>query len=177
MLRLSIAVLTSTLLPTSVPTVRPHPRRLLRLRLRSLAAAASLSPSARSLRLLEWGKVCDAVASFAGTAHGRDATTVSRFGCHFSLPEYRRRGLFVSDTSAVRFDMRVQKQLWEVEDVSYEQSQMLLQETEAAVLLLDNAGGAMDFSGLDTVAVSTHYSGSQTASNICGLAVYYHVFH
>jgi hypothetical protein len=51
--------------------------------------------------------------------------------------------------------MRVQKQLWEVEDVSYEQSQMLLQETEAAVLLLDNAGGAMDFSGLDTVAVST----------------------
>nr|ACN28308.1 unknown [Zea mays] len=122
MLRLSIAVLTSPLLPTSVPAVRPHPRRLLRLRLRSLAASSSLSPSARSLRLLEWGKVCDAVASFAGTAHGRDATT---------------------------------KQLWEVEDVSYEQSQMLLQETEAAVLLLDNAGGAMDFSGLDTVAIES----------------------
>ncbi|AQK64676.1 DNA mismatch repair protein MutS type 2 [Zea mays] len=158
MLRLSIAVLTSPLLPTSVPAVRPHPRRLLRLRLRSLAASSSLSPSARSLRLLEWGKVCDAVASFAGTAHGRDATTVPRSdipGCHFSLPEYRRRGLFVSDTSAVRFDMRVQKQLWEVEDVSYEQSQMLLQETEAAVLLLDNAGGAMDFSGLDTVAIES----------------------
>ncbi|OEL31123.1 Endonuclease MutS2 [Dichanthelium oligosanthes] len=44
------------------------------------------------------------------------------------------------------------KQLWEVGDVSYEQSQRLLQETEAAVWLLDNAGGAIDFSGLDTVA-------------------------
>ena len=51
--------------------------------------------------------------------------------------------------------MRVQQQLWEVEDVSYEQSQRLLQETEAVVWLLDNAGGAMDFSGLDTVAVRT----------------------
>ncbi|CAD6213158.1 unnamed protein product [Miscanthus lutarioriparius] len=122
MLRLSIAVLTSPLLPTSVPAVRPHPRRLLRLRVRSLAAASSLSPSARSLRLLEWGKVCDAVAFFAGTAHGRNAT---------------------------------KKQLWEVEDVSYEQSQRLLHETEAAVWLLDNAGGAMDFSGLDTVAIES----------------------
>ena len=95
MLRLSIAVLTSPLLPTSGPAVRPHPRRLLRLRVRSLAAASSLSPSTRSLRLLEWGKVCDAVASFAGTAHGRDATKVSRSdlpGWHFSLPEYRRGG-------------------------------------------------------------------------------------
>jgi hypothetical protein len=99
MLRLSIAALTSPLLPTSVPAVRPHPRRLLRLRVRSLAAASSLSPSARSLRLLEWGKVCDAVASFAGTAHGRDATKVSRSdlpGYHFSQLEYRRWG-FVSD--------------------------------------------------------------------------------
>ncbi|XP_066373687.1 uncharacterized protein [Miscanthus floridulus] len=122
MLRLSIAVLTSPLLPTSGPAVRPHPRRLLRLRVRSLAAASSLSPSARSLRLLEWGKVCDAVASFAGTAHGRDAT---------------------------------KQQLWEVEDVSYEQSQRLLQETEAVVWLLDNAGGAMDFSGLDTVVIES----------------------
>jgi hypothetical protein len=157
MLRLSIAVLTSPLLPTSVPAVRPHPRRLLHLRVRSLATAASLSPSARSLRLLEWGKVCDAVASFAGTVHGRDATKVSRSdfpGCHFSLPEYRRRGSFLTP-GVVWFGMRVQKQLWEVEDVSYEQSQMLLQETEAAVSLLDNAGGAMDFSGLDTVAVRT----------------------
>ena len=51
--------------------------------------------------------------------------------------------------------MWAQKQLWEVEDVSYEKSQRLLQETEAAVWLLDNAGGAMDFSGLDTVAVRT----------------------
>ncbi|KAJ1294888.1 hypothetical protein BS78_01G180700 [Paspalum vaginatum] len=47
------------------------------------------------------------------------------------------------------------KQLWEVEDVSYEQSQGLLQETEAAVWLLDNAGGAMDFSGLDTLAIES----------------------
>ncbi|CAN6323531.1 unnamed protein product [Urochloa humidicola] len=124
MLRLSITVLTAPLLPTSAPAVRPRPRPLLRIRLRALAAGAapSLSPSARSLRLLEWGKVCDAVASFAGTAHGRDAT---------------------------------KKQLWEVEDVSYEQSQRLLQETEAAVWLLDNAGGAMDFSGLNSVAIES----------------------
>jgi len=39
--------------------------------------------------------------------------------------------------------------------VSYEKSQRLLQETEAAVWLLDNAGGAMDFSGLDTVAIES----------------------
>ncbi|RLN16113.1 endonuclease MutS2 isoform X1 [Panicum miliaceum] len=124
MLRLSITGLTSPLLPTPAPAVRLRPRPLTRLRLRALAAgaASSLSPSARSLRLLEWGKVCDAVASFAGTGHGRDAT---------------------------------KKQLWEVEDVSYEQSQRLLQETEAAVWLLDNAGGAMDFSGLDTVAIES----------------------
>ncbi|CAN6287763.1 unnamed protein product [Urochloa humidicola] len=124
MLRLSITVLTAPLLPTSAPAVWPRPRPLLRIRLRALAAGAapSLSPSARSLRLLEWGKVCDAVASFAGTAHGRDAT---------------------------------KKQLWEVEDVSYEQSQRLLQETEAAVWLLDNAGGAMDFSGLNSVAIES----------------------
>jgi hypothetical protein len=51
----------------------------------------------------------------------------------------------------------VQKQLWEVEDVSYDQSHRLLQETEAAVWLLDNAGGAMDFSGLDTAAVRAQY--------------------
>ncbi|PUZ38335.1 hypothetical protein GQ55_9G188100 [Panicum hallii var. hallii] len=124
MLRLSITGLTSPLLPTPAPAVRLRPRPLTRLRLRALAAgaASSLSPSARSLRLLEWGKVCDAVASFAGTGHGRDAT---------------------------------KKQLWEVEDVSYEQSQRLLQETEAAVWLLDNAGGAIDFSGLDTVAIES----------------------
>lgn len=53
------------------------------------------------------------------------------------------------------FAMRVQKQLWEVQDVSYEQSQRLLLETEAGVWLLDNAGGAMDFSWLDTIAVRT----------------------
>ncbi|CAN6298833.1 unnamed protein product [Urochloa humidicola] len=124
MLRLSITVLTAPLLPTSAPAVRLRPRPLLRIRLRALAAGAAspLSPSARTLRLLEWGKVCDVVASFAGTAHGRDAT---------------------------------KKQLWEVEDVSYEQSQRLLQETEAAVWLLDNAGGAMDFSGLNTVAIES----------------------
>ncbi|KAL5225886.1 hypothetical protein ABZP36_012525 [Zizania latifolia] len=94
-------------------------RLLLLFRLRALPSA---SPSARSLRLLEWGKVCDSVASFAGTVHGRDATKT---------------------------------QLWEVEDVSYEQSRRLLQETEAAVRLLDRAGGGMDFSGLDTVAVES----------------------
>jgi len=100
MLRLSTTGLTSPLLPTPAPAVRLRPRPLIRLRLRALAAgaASSLSPSARSLRLLEWGKVCDAVASFAGTAHGRDATKVSRsdplgLGCHVSLPAYCcRRG-------------------------------------------------------------------------------------
>ena len=93
MLRLSITGLTSPLLPRPAPAIRLRPRPLIRLRLRALAAgvASSLSPSARSLRLLEWGKVCEAVASFAGTAHGRDATKVSRsdpvgLGCHVSLP-------------------------------------------------------------------------------------------
>lgn len=52
----------------------PRCRRLV-LRLRALPAPDA-SPSARSLRLLEWGKVCDAVASFAGTAHGRETTKV-----------------------------------------------------------------------------------------------------
>jgi hypothetical protein len=62
----------------------------------------------------------------------------------------------------------MQKQLWEVEDVSYEQSRRLLQETEVAVWLLDNAGGAMDFSGLDTVAVRT-----QDTVIVCCLHVSY----
>ncbi|KAL6641294.1 hypothetical protein ACP70R_019475 [Stipagrostis hirtigluma subsp. patula] len=121
MFRLSTNVLAYTILSPFASSVHHLRPRRLRFRAVALAAAAS-SPSARSLRLLEWGKVCDAVASFAGTAHGRDAT---------------------------------KKQLWEVEDVSYEQSRRLLQETEAAVWLLDNAGGAMDFSGLDTVAVES----------------------
>ena len=49
--------------------------------------------------------------------------------------------------------MVVQKQLWGVEDVSYERSRRLLRETEAAVRLLGSSGGSLDFSGLDTVAV------------------------
>ncbi|KQJ97440.1 hypothetical protein BRADI_3g30757v3 [Brachypodium distachyon] len=112
MLRLS-----TTLSLLSLASLSPHhPRRLVRLR--ALAPAASSSPSARSLCLLEWGKVCRAVASFAGTAHGREAT-----------------------------------ELWGVEDVSYERSRRLLQETEAAVRLLGTSGGSFDFSGLDTVTV------------------------
>ena len=55
-----------------------RPRRLCRLRALAVPASASASPSDRSLRLLEWGKVCRAVASFAGTAHGREATEVTQ---------------------------------------------------------------------------------------------------
>ena len=51
-------------------------------------------------------------------------------------------------------DVVVQKQLWGVEDVSDERSRTLLRETEAAVRLLGTSGGTLDFSGLDTVAVS-----------------------
>uniref|UniRef100_A0A0D9XLD2 DNA mismatch repair proteins mutS family domain-containing protein n=1 Tax=Leersia perrieri TaxID=77586 RepID=A0A0D9XLD2_9ORYZ len=127
MLRLS----TTTLLLSPIPSphhhhlhpLRLHRRRLV-LRLRA-AVPPDASPSARSLRLLEWGKVCDSVASFAGTAHGREATKA---------------------------------QLWEVEEVSYEQSRRLLYETEAAVRLIDSAGG-MDFSGLDTLMVESAIRG------------------
>ncbi|KAM3402665.1 hypothetical protein ACQJBY_006485 [Aegilops geniculata] len=117
MLRLSASL--SLLYPPSLSLSVSHlrPRRL-----RALVVTASASPSARSLRLLEWGKVCRAVASFAGTAHGREAT---------------------------------EKQLWGVESVSYERSRKLLRETEAAVRLLSSSGGALDFSGLDTVAVES----------------------
>ncbi|KAF6983757.1 hypothetical protein CFC21_001879 [Triticum aestivum] len=117
MLRLSASF--SLLYPPSLSPSVSHPRPR---RLRALVVAASASPSARSLRLLEWGKVCRAVASFAGTAHGREAT---------------------------------EKQLWGVESVSYERSWKLLRETEAAVRLLGSSGGALDFSGLDTVAVES----------------------
>ena len=48
----------------------------------------------------------------------------------------------------------MQKHLWGVEDVSYERSRTLLRETEAVVRLLGTSGGSLDFSGLDTVAVS-----------------------
>ncbi|VAH05204.1 unnamed protein product [Triticum turgidum subsp. durum] len=115
MLRLSASF--SLLYPPSLSPSVSHPRPR---RLRALVVAASASPSARSLRLLEWGKVCRAVASFAGTAHGREAT-----------------------------------ELWGVESVSYERSWKLLRETEAAVRLLGSSGGALDFSGLDTVAVES----------------------
>ncbi|VAH05202.1 unnamed protein product [Triticum turgidum subsp. durum] len=114
MLRLSASF--SLLYPPSLSPSVSHPRPR---RLRALVVAASASPSARSLRLLEWGKVCRAVASFAGTAHGREAT-----------------------------------ELWGVESVSYERSWKLLRETEAAVRLLGSSGGALDFSGLDTVVES-----------------------
>ncbi|KAE8775721.1 MutS2 protein [Hordeum vulgare] len=117
MLRLSASI--SLHYPPSLSPSVSHPRPR---RLRALVVAASASPSARSLRLLEWGKVCRAVASFAGTVHGREAT---------------------------------EKQLWGVEDVSYERSRKLLRETEAAVRLLGSSGGALDFSGLDTVAVES----------------------
>uniref|UniRef100_A0A0D3HFH8 DNA mismatch repair proteins mutS family domain-containing protein n=1 Tax=Oryza barthii TaxID=65489 RepID=A0A0D3HFH8_9ORYZ len=118
MLRLSATTLSplASHPPLSGLHLRPRCRRLV-LRLRALPAQDA-SPSARSLRLLEWGKVCDAVASFAGTPHGRETTKT---------------------------------QLWEVEDVSYEQSRRLLEETGAAVRLIDSAGGGIDFSGLDTV--------------------------
>uniref|UniRef100_A0A0E0M9J8 DNA mismatch repair proteins mutS family domain-containing protein n=1 Tax=Oryza punctata TaxID=4537 RepID=A0A0E0M9J8_ORYPU len=111
--------------PPPLSRLHLRPRRRFVLRLRALPVPDA-SPSARSLRLLEWGKVCDAVASFAGTAHGREATKT---------------------------------QLWEVEDVSYEQSRRLLEETGAAVRLIDRAGGGMDFSGLDTVMVESAIRG------------------
>ncbi|VAH17235.1 unnamed protein product [Triticum turgidum subsp. durum] len=118
MLRLSASF--SLLYPPSLPPSVSHPRpRRLRALVFAASASPSASPSARSLRLLEWGKVCRAVASFAGTAHGREAT-----------------------------------KLWAVENVSYDRSRKLLRETEAAVRLLGSSGGALDFSGLDTVVES-----------------------
>ncbi|XP_015697338.1 endonuclease MutS2 [Oryza brachyantha] len=145
MVRLSTATLSPLASPSpphSSSTSRLHLRarrcrhRLVVVRLRALPVPVTdASPSARSLRLLEWGKVCDAVASFAGTAHGREATKA---------------------------------QLWEVEDVSYEQSRRLLQETEAAVRLIDSAGGGMDFSGLDTVAVESAIHGISGGAVIKG---------
>uniref|UniRef100_A0A0E0EZS1 DNA mismatch repair proteins mutS family domain-containing protein n=1 Tax=Oryza meridionalis TaxID=40149 RepID=A0A0E0EZS1_9ORYZ len=135
MLRLSTTTLSPLVShpPLSGLHLRPRCRRLV-LRLRALPAPEA-SPSARSLRLLEWGKVCDAVASFAGTAHGREATKT---------------------------------QLWEVEDVSYEQSRRLLEETGAAVRLIDSAGGGIDFSGLDTVMVESAIHGVSGGAVIKG---------
>uniref|UniRef100_A0A0E0H4W5 DNA mismatch repair proteins mutS family domain-containing protein n=1 Tax=Oryza nivara TaxID=4536 RepID=A0A0E0H4W5_ORYNI len=135
MLRLSATTLSplASRPPLSGLHLCPRCRRLV-LRLRALPAPDS-SPSARSLRLLEWGKVCDAVASFAGTAHGRETTKT---------------------------------QLWEVEDVSYEQSRRLLEETGAAVRLIDSAGGGIDFSGLDTVMVESAIHGVSGGAVIKG---------
>nr|AAP54555.2 MutS domain V family protein, expressed [Oryza sativa Japonica Group] len=135
MLRLSATTLSplASHPPLSGLHLCPRCRRLV-LRLRALPAPDA-SPSARSLRLLEWGKVCDAVASFAGTAHGRETTKT---------------------------------QLWEVEDVSYEQSRRLLEETGAAVRLIDSAGGGIDFSGLDTVMVESAIHGVSGGAVIKG---------
>jgi len=48
---------------------------------------ASPKPSilSDSLRVLEWDKVCDSVASFAGTSLGREATKVSSTLCSYLI--------------------------------------------------------------------------------------------
>lgn len=52
--------------------------------------------------------------------------------------------------------------------MSYEQSRRLLEETGAAVRLIDSAGGGIDFSGLDTVMVESAIHGVSGGAVIKG---------
>ncbi|XP_074573675.1 uncharacterized protein LOC141830088 isoform X2 [Curcuma longa] len=110
--------------PSASPAVAA--RRLARLLPGALPGPLLLGPGDRrpgpseltdTLKILEWDKLCDAVAAFAGTALGRDATKA---------------------------------QLSHV-DVSFEESNKLLEETAAAVELINYGAGGLDFAGVDTV--------------------------
>ncbi|KAL1206575.1 DNA mismatch repair protein MSH1 [Cardamine amara subsp. amara] len=67
-----------------------------------------------SLRVLEWDKVCDVVASFARTSLGREAT---------------------------------KKKLWSL-DQSFDESLKLLEETEAAIKMLQHGSFCLDLSSI-----------------------------
>ncbi|WOL06224.1 hypothetical protein Cni_G14956 [Canna indica] len=89
-------------------SIAAAPRRLSRFRVRAQRAPLLLGPGNRhqrpsalsdSLKILEWDKVCDAVASFAGTALGRDATKTQLSSVDVCFEESNR--LLVETTAAV----------------------------------------------------------------------------
>lgn len=81
-----------------------------------------------SLRVLEWDKLCDLVASFATTSLGGEATKV--YFTFFSA------------------------QLWSVSQ-TYEQSMRLMDETNAALEMRKQGACRLDFSHIDTVLVKS----------------------
>ncbi|KAF8379854.1 hypothetical protein HHK36_029303 [Tetracentron sinense] len=118
----------SALFGSSVAILSVFPNRSVRFRIR--AFLKPLQPNSNdqkssvlqdSLRLLEWDKVCDSVASFAGTSSGREATKAQ-------LGMLNR---------------------------SYEESRILLDETNAAVEILKYGDCGTDFSGIDVVLVKS----------------------
>lgn len=105
-----------------------------------------------SLRVLEWDKVCDSVASFAGTSLGREATKVLSLSVHSSLK---------SPCWWLRFILQIliytcvisQENLWSLNQ-TYEESMNLLAETNAAVEMLKYGGCGVDFTGINVALVS-----------------------
>ncbi|KAF8102869.1 hypothetical protein N665_0191s0019 [Sinapis alba] len=74
-----------------------------------------------SLRVLEWDKLCDVVASFARTSLGREAT---------------------------------KKKLWSL-DQSFDESLKLLEETEAAIKMLEHGSFCLDLSSIQISLVES----------------------
>lgn len=136
--------------PSASPAVAA--RRLGRLLPGALTGPLLLGPGERrtgpyevtdTLKILEWDKLCDAVAAFSGTSLGRDATKVSLPLFSWSVGRVCR---------TVISSWVSQAQLSHV-DVSFEESNKLLEETAAVVELINYGAGGLDFAGVDTVLV------------------------
>lgn len=104
-----------------------------------------------SIRVLEWDKVCDAVSSFAGTSLGRLASKVCSI---FSQIKFCLSLIFrVFDWIILYL---VKEQLCSF-DQTYEESLMLLRQTNAAVEIHKYNNAIMDFTGLDVFLVCTFF--------------------
>ena len=104
-----------------------------------------------SLRVLEWDKLCDCVASFARTSLGREATKVWTLSLSLSLCK-----VFILLPWKCVLDLLMvvlQAKLWSLNQ-SYEESLRLLDETNAAVEMIKHGGCSLDFTGVDVLLVS-----------------------
>uniref|UniRef100_A0A1D1XPS1 MutS2 protein n=1 Tax=Anthurium amnicola TaxID=1678845 RepID=A0A1D1XPS1_9ARAE len=127
--------------------IRVHPRQQLQLSSTSTAAGVP-PPSLRSsvlldsLRVLEWDKVCDAVASFTGTPLGRDATKELLWRLDFGYEDTKS---LLAETAAA------------VEMIKYGAGGMDLGGIDVVhvKLAIDRASRGLPINGTEAIAISS----------------------
>lgn len=102
-----------------------------------------------SLRVLEWDKLCDLVASFATTSLGRQALKVLFLFLSVFL------SLLLLSHHPMLWVFTEQDQLWSLNQ-SYDESLRLLNETNAAVEMNNHGSCRLHFGHVDAMLVSIY---------------------